>query len=96
MIYIYLFDHLLDLAFFSTSSFFFKANEFGEFLAAFMISSAKHSAMLLGFLNEAFLAPKAIKNRAIETLLIGLTSTAYFLTTPPLPILVESSLGPQF
>ena len=28
------------------------------------------------------------------TLLIGETSTACFLTTPPVPILVESSLGP--
>lgn len=28
------------------------------------------------------------------TLLNGETSTAYFLTTPPVPILVESSLGP--
>ena len=33
---------------------------------------------------------------ATLTLLKGETSTAYLLTTPPDPILVESSLGPAF
>ena len=87
-------DHLLALAFFSTSSFFLTANELLLNLAAFMISSAKHSAILLVFLKAAFLAPSAILNNPTLTLLIGETSTAYFLTTPPLPILVLSSLGP--
>ena len=44
----------------------------------------------------AFLAPNAIKCKAYPTLLIGETSTAYFLTAPPFPILVESSLAPPF
>jgi hypothetical protein len=59
-----------------------------------IISSAKHSAIVLWFLTDAYLAPHDIKYIAKLILLIGDTSTACFLATPPDPILVESYLGP--
>ena len=59
-----------------------------------MISSAKHSATFLTFLNAASLAPMEIIYKAKLILLKGETSTAVFLTTPPDPALAESSLGP--
>ena len=57
-------------------------------------SSAKHSAIFLEVLKEASLAPTVIRYIPILILLKGETSTAVFLTVPPAPILVESSLGP--
>ena len=52
--------------------------------------------MVLLFLNADCLAPTEIKYIDWLNLLNGETSTAYFLTTPPLPTLVESSLAPAF
>ena len=59
-----------------------------------MISSAKHSEKVLCDLKVEFLEPMVMKYKAYPTLLMGETSTAYFLTVPPDPILVESSLAP--
>ena len=61
-----------------------------------MISSAKVSAIDLIDLKALSLQPFTMKYIAKLTLLNGATSTAYFLTTPAVPILVESSLGPAF
>lgn len=66
----------------------------GSSAAQAIISSQRHSAILLIVLMEAFLAPSAIKYKLTLTLLNGDTSTAYLLIEPPLPILYESSLGP--
>lgn len=59
-----------------------------------MISSAKHSAMVFIFLKAWSLDPLQMLLIAWLTLLRGETSTACFLTTPPEPILVESSRAP--
>lgn len=59
-----------------------------------MISSAKFSAMVLMDLMDFSLHPLVMLKIATLTLLKGDTSTACLLTTPPDPILVESSLGP--
>ena len=85
----------LPLATFSIYSFFLRAQlDWMLFFSTLMSSSAKHSAMVLVALYECSLAPWVIKQMAWLTLLKGETSTACFLTTPPAPILVESSLGP--
>merc|ERR1712018_3161 len=86
---------LLDLATLSNSSFFLIAKLFDEPLAAFISSSAKHSAMVLMFLNAAFLAPVHNNQIAWLTRRVGETSQACLLTEPALPILVESSRGPE-
>merc|ERR1712018_24155 len=86
--------YLLDLATLSNSSFFLIAKLFDEPLAAFISSSAKHSAIVLMFLNAAFLAPVHNNQMAWLTRLVGEISQACRLTDPALPILVESSLGP--
>ena len=65
-------------------------------LDAAINSAARHSAMFLVFLKEAFLAYEVKKKIAWEILLKEETSTACLLAEPPLPILVESSLGPEF
>lgn len=59
-----------------------------------MISSAKFSAIDLMDFMDFSLHPLVMLKIATFTLLKGDTSTAYLLTTPPDPILVESSLGP--
>lgn len=59
-----------------------------------MSSSAKHSAIVLMFLNEVSLAPVHNNQMAWFTLRNGDTSTACRLTVPARPILVESSRGP--
>ena len=61
-----------------------------------MISSAKHSAIPLMLLNDDFLAPAVIKNKAKLIHLIGETSTDDFLAVPPDPVLALLSLGPAF
>eukprot|EP01083_Nonionella_stella_P146926 462754_1 len=61
-----------------------------------MISSAKHSAIDLMFLNAERLAPATIKDIAWLTRVKGDTSTACLRTTPALPTRVESSRGPPF
>ena len=59
-----------------------------------IISSAKFSEIVLIDLKDLSLHPLVMLKMATLTLLKGETSTAYLLTTPPVPILVESSLGP--
>ena len=90
------FAHLLVFAIFSISSFFLIEKHYGFSFSQLMISSAKTSATVLLFLNAVYLTPIVIKKIAQLTLLKGDTSTACFLTTPPAPILVESSLAPAF
>ena len=65
-----------------------------SFLAQEIISSARHSAILLQVLRADFLAPTHIKYKDWLVLLKGETSTACLLIEPPLPILWESSRGP--
>jgi hypothetical protein len=71
------------------------APEFLSFLEARMSSSARHSATVLMVLRAFFLATRQSWKRAKLTLLKEETSTACLLATPPFPILVESSLGPE-
>ena len=68
--------YLLDLATRSSSSFFLIQKLLLLPLAAFMSSSAKHSATVLMFLKAAFLAPDVISQIAWLTLRIGETSQA--------------------
>ena len=68
--------YLLDLATRSSSSFFLIQKLLLEPLAAFMSSSARHSATVLMFRKAAFLAPVVINQMAWLTLLIGETSQA--------------------
>lgn len=63
-------------------------------LAAFINSSAKHSAIVLMFLKAASRAPVHRSQIAWFTRRRGETSTACLLTVPARPIRVESSLGP--
>merc|ERR1719192_1530088 len=86
----------LDLATRSSSSFFLIAKLLLLPLAAFMSSSAKHSATVLMFRKAAFLAPVVINQMAWLTRLIGETSQACRRTEPARPIRVESSRGPPF
>jgi len=86
----------LDIATLSTSIFFLMQAEFGLLAAHSMISSAKHSAIDLMFLNALFLAPSTINAMAMLIRVNGATSTACLRTTPALPTLVESSRGPPF
>lgn len=65
-----------------------------EPLAALISSSAKHSAIVLMFLNAASRAPVVRRYMAWLTRRRGEISTACLLTTPADPILVASSLGP--
>lgn len=62
---------------------------------AFINSSAKHSAMVLIFLNAASRAPVQRSQIAWFTRLNGATSTACLRTVPARPIRVESSRGPE-
>lgn len=62
--------------------------------AALISSSAKHSAMVLMFLNAASRAPVHSNQIDWLTRLSGETSTAWRLTVPALPIRVLSSRGP--
>merc|ERR1711867_18403 len=87
--------YLLDLATLSSSSFFLMAYEFDEPLAAFISSSAKHSAIVLMFLKADSLAPVHNNQIAWLTRRRGDTSTACLLTVPARPIRVESSRGPE-
>ena len=87
--------YLLDLATRSNSSFFLIAYEFEEPFAALISSSAKHSAIVLMLRNAASLAPVQSNQIAWFTRRSGETSTAWRLTVPALPILVESSRGPE-
>ena len=57
-------DHLFPFATLSISSFLLMAKEFADPLAALMISSAKHSLIVLIDLKALFLAPIAIKDKA--------------------------------
>merc|ERR1712072_404015 len=88
--------YLLDLATRSNSSFFLIAKLLELPLAAFIISSAKHSGMVFKFPKAAFLEPVTINQMAWLTRRIGDTSQAWRLTEPARPILVESSRGPPF
>lgn len=63
-------------------------------LAAFISSSARHSAIVLIFLKAASRAPVHRSQIAWLTRLSGDTSTACLRTVPALPIRVESSRGP--
>ena len=80
----------------SISSFFLTAALFEDPFAALINSSAMHSPSDFIFLNAASLAPYTKNEIAWFTLLSGETSTACLFTTPPDPILVLSSLGPEF
>lgn len=62
--------------------------------AALISSSARHSAMVLIFLNALSRAPVVKRYIAWFTRRRGEISTAWRLTTPADPILVASSLGP--
>lgn len=64
-------------------------------MAALINSSAKHSAIVLMFLNAASRAPVHNNQMAWLTLRSGETSTACLLTVPARPIRVESSRGPE-
>merc|ERR1712036_126706 len=86
----------LDLATRSSSSFFLMAKLLLEPLAAFMSSSAKHSATVFTFRKAAFFAPVVINQMAWLTRRMGETSQAWRLTEPARPIRVESSRGPPF
>merc|ERR1712113_1358083 len=86
----------LDFATRSSSSFFLIAKLLLDPLAAFISSSAKHSATVLMFLKAAFLAPVVINQIAWLTRRIGETSQACRRTEPARPILVLSSRGPPF
>merc|ERR1711887_459462 len=86
----------LDLATRSNSSFFLMAKLLLEPLAAFMSSSARHSATVLTFRKAAFLAPVVMSQMAWLTRRIGETSQACRRTEPARPIRVESSRGPPF
>ena len=88
--------YLLDTATLSNSSLFLNAYELGDSLAALISSSAKHSAMVLMFRKADSRAPVHNNQMAWLTRLSGETSTAWRLTVPARPILVESSLGPLF
>lgn len=79
----------------SNSSFRLIPNEFELPLAALMSSSARHSEIVLIFLNAASRAPIVSSPIAWLTRLSGDTSTACRLTVPDEPILVESSRTPQ-
>ena len=54
-------NYLFDTATLSNSSFFLKAYEFGDSFAAFISSSAKHSAIVFILRKAASRAPKKIK-----------------------------------
>ncbi|KAJ8922219.1 hypothetical protein NQ315_004156 [Exocentrus adspersus] len=64
-------------------------------LAAFINSSARHSAIVLMLRNAASRAPVQSNHMAWFTLRKGETSTACLLTVPARPIRVESSRGPE-
>merc|ERR1711966_339553 len=85
--------YLFALAIRSSSSFFLMAKELDEPLAALMISSARHSAIVLMLRKAAAREPWVMSQMAWLTRRMGDTSTAWRRTTPPAPTRVESSRG---
>ena len=78
----------------ATESSFQKTDLLEDPLLALMSSSARHSAIVLIFLNDASRAPVVSSISAWFTRRRGEISTACLFTTPADPIRVASSRGP--
>src|SRR4030065_1326962 len=89
-------DQRAEDATLSISSFFATEKQFTSFLAAEMISSARHSSIGFLLLCEDSRAPWQMYLSARSTLRAGATSTAFGTDIPPYCRLVTSSLGAQF